>query len=175
MIIDFVLATRRQVVKLLVLLRWSRDNTRVVQRCMNLIAFLQRQNFQLERAVDSLKSVQDALLSARIRNYDLLTAVDVLSAGQYVRLPRNFNVIVPLNQQAEAWLTIYAVLQDVFLPPPKLKVAEVLNLLVELESVMRYRLQLHEHLPSQLLTRPYQIRRLNTVRPANHLIVGAGR
>lgn len=98
MIIEYVVATRRQVIKLLVLLRWSRDNTKDVERSMNLISFLQRQNFQLERAVDGLKAVRDLLLNARVRNYDILTAVDVLSKGDYLRLPPIFKVILILTR-----------------------------------------------------------------------------
>ena len=98
MIIEYVVATRRQVIKLLVLLRWSRDNTKDVERSMNLISFLQRQNFQLERTVDGLKAVRDLLLNARVRNYDILTAVDVLSKGDYLRLPPIFKVILILTR-----------------------------------------------------------------------------
>lgn len=96
-IIAYVVSNRRQIIKLLVLLRWSRDSTQEVERCMNLVAFLQRQNFQLERAVESLKATRESLLTARVRNYDLVTAVDVFSAGTYTRLPNMFKVSTPLE------------------------------------------------------------------------------
>jgi hypothetical protein len=64
-IIEYVITTRRQIVKLLVLLRWAKENTQDTERSMNLIAFLQRQNFQLERAVQALKGVEGLLAGAR--------------------------------------------------------------------------------------------------------------
>ena len=64
-IIEYVISTRRQIVKLLVLLRWSKDNAKETERCINLIAFLQRQNYQLERAVNDLKGVREVLNGAR--------------------------------------------------------------------------------------------------------------
>lgn len=57
--------TRRQIIKLLVLLRWAKDNTQDTERSINLIAFLQRQNYQLERAVQALRGVEDLLAGAR--------------------------------------------------------------------------------------------------------------
>ena len=45
-----------------------------------------------------------------------------------------------------------------FIPPPKLTASGVLSLLRDLESIIRYRLQLHELVPIQLSHKGYQIR-----------------
>lgn len=45
------------------------------------------------------------------------------------------------------------------MPPPTLTSADVVALLHELESVIRYRLQLHESIPLQMLKRSYRIRK----------------
>lgn len=60
-----MISTRRQIIKLLVLLRWAKDNNQDTEKAINLIAFLQRQNYQLERAVDALKGVETLLAGAR--------------------------------------------------------------------------------------------------------------
>lgn len=64
-IIEYVVSTRRQTVKLLVLLRWAKENTQETEQAINIIAFLQRQNYQLERTVETLKGVKDLLTGAR--------------------------------------------------------------------------------------------------------------
>lgn len=183
-IIEYVITTRRQIVKLLVLLRWAKENTHDTERSINLIAFLQRQNYQLERAVQALQGVEGLLSGARsvtlphrmqprhaelkterycrVRNYDLITAVEVLTTGTYSQLPTFFRVcILRRFPSASSTMLMPGLLsppQDSFIPPPKLTNEAVIALLHDLETVIRLRLQLHEHIPVQLLRRPYQIR-----------------
>lgn len=90
-IVDYVLQTRRQILKLLVLVRWSAEADNVA-KCMvrtpislsrglgvatwigtvlssrtsqNIIGFLARQNFEFDRAVESLTEVKTMLAGAR--------------------------------------------------------------------------------------------------------------
>lgn len=50
------------------------------------------QNRQFEDVTNSLKLSKDSLDSARLRNHDLLTSLDVLSTGSYRRLPTSIKV-----------------------------------------------------------------------------------
>lgn len=100
-----------------------------------------------------------AFSHCRVRNYDLITAVEVLTTGTYSQLPSLFKVCRTWSLLQCGLLTIQVV-QDSFIPPPKLTNDAVVALLQDLESVIRLRLQLHEHIPVQLLRRPYRIRKL---------------
>ncbi|KAI0068848.1 MED14-domain-containing protein [Artomyces pyxidatus] len=72
---DFVVAWKKQIVKLYAVAKWSRDAD-IVQKCMNITAFLMNQNRQFEDVIHGL-----------LRNHDLLTSLDVLTTGSYRRLP----------------------------------------------------------------------------------------
>ncbi|KAJ2583252.1 mediator complex subunit, partial [Coemansia sp. RSA 1836] len=61
---------------------------RQIQKCQNAIAYLDAQNRFFEGSVDSLYAAFLALAGVRVRNYDVGTAVDVLTTGSYRRLPR---------------------------------------------------------------------------------------
>ena len=50
------------------------------------------QNRQFEDVINSLKVSKDSLDSARLRNHDLLTSLDVLTTGSYRRLPSSIKV-----------------------------------------------------------------------------------
>ncbi|KAF8256603.1 mediator complex subunit MED14-domain-containing protein [Lactarius quietus] len=83
---DFVVAWKKQVVKLYAVTKWSRDAD-IVQKCMNITAFLMNQNRQFDDVIHALTSSRDSLDGARLRNHDLLTSLDVLTTGSYRRLP----------------------------------------------------------------------------------------
>jgi len=83
---DWVVQTKRQVVKLYAVVKWARD-AEVVQKAMNVTAFLMDQNRQFEDAIHGLKYAKESLDPARLRNHDLLTSLDVLTTGSYRRLP----------------------------------------------------------------------------------------
>ncbi|GAA5876087.1 hypothetical protein JCM3774_004500 [Rhodotorula dairenensis] len=85
-IVDHVLNSRRQLVKLLVLARWSKEAHRL-HTAINIVGFLAIQNHQVDRAVESLAETHALLARARVRNYDLDTAIRVLSTGSAGSLP----------------------------------------------------------------------------------------
>ncbi|KAL8292356.1 hypothetical protein RQP46_001822 [Phenoliferia psychrophenolica] len=128
-IVDYVLQTRRQILKLLVLVRWSSEADNVA-KCMNIIGFLARQNFEFDHTVDSLTEVKTMLAGARVRNYDLPTAITVLTTGTYTGLP--------------------SILADSFAQPTTLPDEVVLRTLQELDDVLRWRLSCVEVVPRQM-------------------------
>ena len=88
-----------------------RGQPRNLPRGQNVTAFLMDQNHQFEQAINGLRFAKDGLDSARLRNHDILTSLDVLSTGTYRRLPsaikvcrRGFGSILLLNRDDRNWL-----------------------------------------------------------------------
>ncbi|KAG8219149.1 mediator complex subunit MED14-domain-containing protein [Butyriboletus roseoflavus] len=63
-IADWVVKTKKQVVKLYAVTKWARDAD-TVQKCMNITAFLMNQNQQLESVIHGLTYARESLDSAR--------------------------------------------------------------------------------------------------------------
>ncbi|KAJ2740199.1 mediator complex subunit, partial [Coemansia sp. BCRC 34301] len=72
--------------KLLVLVRWAK-NARRIQKCQNVIAYLDSQNRYFEYSVDNIYATFLSMPNVRMRNYDVGNAVDILTTGSYQRLP----------------------------------------------------------------------------------------
>ncbi|KAM0747999.1 MED14-domain-containing protein [Meredithblackwellia eburnea MCA 4105] len=136
-IVDYVLQTRRQLIKLLVLVRWSREADNVA-KCMNIIGFLSHQNYILDQAVSQLQDIKSQLASARIRNYDLPTSLTLLSTGNYSSLPTS--------------------LTTAFSTPRQLPDHVVLETLEELDQVIRWRLAARECVPRAIRRAGWSIR-----------------
>ncbi|KAI0292502.1 mediator complex subunit MED14-domain-containing protein [Multifurca ochricompacta] len=121
---DFVVAWKKQVVKLYAVTKWSRDAD-IVQKCMNITAFLMDQNRQFDDVIHGLTYARDSLDGARLRNHDLLTSLDVLTTGSYRRLPtmikktiippsrltdtevsKSFPTLKPSRADGRAWFTV---------------------------------------------------------------------
>ncbi|GAA6064293.1 hypothetical protein JCM10212_000727 [Sporobolomyces blumeae] len=119
--VDYVLHARRQVLKVLVLVRWAHE-ARDVHRAMNVVAFLATTNLEVDRAVANLAETVQGLSGARVRNYDLETAIDVLGAGTYTALP--------------------SAIRDAFAELEPLSDDVVLETMRECEQVMRWRLRM---------------------------------
>ncbi|KII92020.1 hypothetical protein PLICRDRAFT_103790 [Plicaturopsis crispa FD-325 SS-3] len=126
---DWVVKTKKQVVKLYAVAKWARD-AGTVQKCMNITAFLMNQNQQFENAMMGLNAVKDGLDPARLRNHDLLTSLDVLTTGSYRRLPSGIKKLI--------------------VPATPLTDAEVVKTLRDMEDVMRYRLRMDEIVPVEM-------------------------
>ncbi|KAG8218037.1 mediator complex subunit MED14-domain-containing protein, partial [Butyriboletus roseoflavus] len=100
-IADWVVKTKKQVVKLYAVTKWARDAD-TVQKCMNITAFLMNQNQQLESVIHGLTYARESLDSARLRNHDLLTSLDVLTSGTYKRLPSGIKKsIIPIPPMSD--------------------------------------------------------------------------
>ncbi|BGP32759.1 mediator complex subunit [Rhodotorula toruloides] len=137
-IVDYVLQTRRQVVKLLVLARWSTEAERI-QRAMNIVGFLSMQNHTLESTITSLTETRTMLSGARVRNYDLSTALAVLSTGTYTGLPASMRE--GFEEGAE-----------------KMGDEEVIDTLREVDEVIRWRLVTgKEYVPEEMRRRIWRV------------------
>ncbi|TCD64872.1 mediator complex subunit [Steccherinum ochraceum] len=126
---EWVVKTKKQVVKLYAVVRWSRDAD-VVQKAMNMTAFLMDQNQQFVDAMNGLLYAKESLDPARLRNHDLLTSLDVLTTGSYLRLPTAIKKLV--------------------IPQVLLTDAEVAQTLTDMEDVIRYRLRMSEVVPLEM-------------------------
>lgn len=58
----------------------------------NIMAFLSNQNKVFQDTVDYLHKIHTELPAARVRNYDIPTAVDILTSGTYLRMPSKMKV-----------------------------------------------------------------------------------
>ncbi|KAN0107393.1 Mediator complex subunit MED14 domain containing protein [Russula decolorans] len=126
---DFVVAWKKQVVKLYAVTKWSRDAD-IVQKCMNITAFLMNQNRQFEDVIRGLIDARDSLDGARLRNHDLLTSLDVLTTGSYRRLP--------------------TMIKKSVISPPRLTDHQVSKILSDLEIFTRFRLWMVEIVPIEM-------------------------
>ncbi|TFY81803.1 hypothetical protein EWM64_g2210 [Hericium alpestre] len=128
-IADFVVSWKKQIVKMYAVAKWSRDAD-IVQKCMNITAFLMNQNGQFEDVIHGLKYAKDSLDPARLRNHDLLTSLDVLTTGSYRRLPTGIKKLI--------------------IPPTPLTDDEVAKTLFDIEALIRYRLRMNEPIPIEM-------------------------
>ncbi|KAJ6497836.1 mediator complex subunit MED14-domain-containing protein [Mycena sanguinolenta] len=126
---DWVVKTKKQVVKLYAVVKWSRDAD-TVQKCMNITAFLMNQNQQFEDSIRGLNYAKESLDPARLRNHDLLTSLDVLTTGSYHGLPTGIKKMV--------------------IPPTPLTDTEVIKTMKDMEYVIRYRIRMHEIIPVEM-------------------------
>ncbi|KAJ3526719.1 hypothetical protein NMY22_g10058 [Coprinellus aureogranulatus] len=126
---DWVVKTKKQVVKLYAVAKWSRD-AETVQKCMNITAFLMNQNFQFDAVTQALIAGKQNLDQARLRNHDLLTSLDVLTTGSYLRLP--------------------TCIKKRMTPQSPLTDEEVTKTLKDMEDVILYRLRMSEVIPVEM-------------------------
>ncbi|KAK9768170.1 mediator complex subunit [Basidiobolus ranarum] len=128
-ILEYSLNTRQQFIKLLVLVKWA-VNADKVQQCQNIIGFLQKQNEAFSRTVDALYGIYTTMSQARVRNYDILTAIDVLTTGTYQRLP--------------------TIIRSHYIPLDPLQDNDVAGTLSRLNDLIRVRMICKETLPSPM-------------------------
>jgi mediator of RNA polymerase II transcription subunit 14 len=126
---DWVVKTKKQIVKLYAIAKWARDAD-TVQKCMNITAFLMDQNRQFEDAIQGLTYARDSLDPARLRNHDLLTSLDVLTSGTYKRLPTRIKKSI--------------------IPPTPLTDAEAIKTLLGIQDAIQFRLRLNEVIPVEM-------------------------
>ena len=120
---------RKQFIKLLVLVKWSRD-VNDLQRARNIISLLVEQQWQHEDVFAGLTDVRKILPNARMRNADLPTAIDVLRTGTYRRLP--------------------ASIKDNVVPPKPFSDQEALDIVTKLQDALRLRMACREIIPTPM-------------------------
>ncbi|EPY54125.1 mediator complex subunit Pmc1 [Schizosaccharomyces cryophilus OY26] len=128
-ILDWLLRSRTYTIRLLILARWVHFSP-LVHRCIDVVAFLQGQKFCYQNLVHVLQTIRFQMSFARLRNADLLTALDLLSTGTNVRLlnaPSSRTYVLPRNE---------------------ISTKQVLQALRTINMILRIRLDLHEVIPS---------------------------
>ena len=78
-IADWVVKTKKQVVKLYAVMRWARD-AEDVQKAMNITAFLMDQNQQFEESIQNITFTKESLAPARLV-YVFYTFYRIVSTG----------------------------------------------------------------------------------------------
>ncbi|KAJ2784546.1 mediator complex subunit [Coemansia interrupta] len=119
--------------KLLVLVRWAK-NAPQIQKCQNVIAYLDSQNRFFEHSVDYIYATHLIMPNVRMRNYDVRNAVDILTTGTYQRLPSAIKRAVP---------------------PPKLTKRQIRETLNAVDGIIRGRILRGEPIPQAM--RQYRI------------------
>ncbi|OAJ37464.1 hypothetical protein BDEG_21480 [Batrachochytrium dendrobatidis JEL423] len=87
-LLNFCFAKRKLFTKLLVLLRAS-SKSKDIMTCQRVHAFIDHQDGAFSRTADDLFAIHSQMRVAKIANYDIQTAVDVLTTGTYQRLPKS--------------------------------------------------------------------------------------
>lgn len=128
-IFNTALDLRRQLIKLYVLTKWAKG-AKHLQHITNVLGLTHEQSFQTVDARDHIKETRGLLPNARGRNHDIVTAIDVLSAGEPQRLPKSI--------ATEA------------IPPEPLSDSEVRTIVNELNTALHKRLTSYEVLPLAL-------------------------
>ncbi|KAF9096039.1 mediator complex subunit [Mortierella sp. AD031] len=125
-LLKYTLSKREQFIKLLVLTKWGK-NAKKFQQCQNIVGFLQHENELFTRAVGGLFETYKMFGRARVRNFDIPTAIDVLTTGTYQRLPSR--------------------IKQTYVEDDKPTRAEVAATLEKLDDVIRMRLLCDELVP----------------------------
>ncbi|KAI9359223.1 mediator complex subunit MED14-domain-containing protein [Zopfochytrium polystomum] len=125
-ILKYSTRTRQQFIKLLVLVRWSK-NAESIQKLQDIIAFLDHQDNCFRDAADFLAIIHEETKRARDPNFDIPTAVDILTTGKYERLP--------------------TVIKKSIIPPAPLTQPEIKETIKKTEEIMRMRVLVDEVIP----------------------------
>jgi hypothetical protein len=121
----------------------------------NIIGFLSSQNHLLTSTVDSLTATHASLAGARVRNYDLHTALSVLTTGRYDALP--------------------SVIRESFAEGEKLGDEEVRGTMREVNEVLRWRLVMGlERVPRGMRGVPWRIGEALSPLPFFRAMLNAG-
>ncbi|KAK0541215.1 mediator complex subunit [Tilletia horrida] len=128
-IFNTAVTVQRQLAKLVALALWSRLSGDL-QKARDTVGLLCEQFAQAEDAVRELTGIRTMLPQSRLRNFDLMSAADVLRTGAYTRLP----TIIKTSAVREK----------------PMDDAAVDELVEELEDAIRLRLACHDVLPLQM-------------------------
>ncbi|XP_038050987.1 mediator of RNA polymerase II transcription subunit 14-like [Patiria miniata] len=128
-IVKFARSTRQSFVRLLALVKWASSAAKV-DKCAAISAFLDQQSLLFVDTADMLSHMaRENLVHARLPNFSLPVAVDVLTTGQYRRMP--------------------TCIKEKIVPPDPISQSEKANVLQRLNQIIQHRL-VTSKLPSQL-------------------------
>ncbi|KAG9078865.1 mediator complex subunit, partial [Ceratobasidium sp. UAMH 11750] len=128
-IFQYALTTRKGFVKMYVATKWA-DNAKAVQTCLDIMQYCNRAGEQLQLASTHLATIAGALGSLRLRNADLLTALDVLGTGTYRRLP--------------------TMTMELYAPQKPMTRDDVVKIMRDTDSAIRLRLRTREVVPLEM-------------------------
>ncbi|KAI9792742.1 MAG: mediator complex subunit [Piccolia ochrophora] len=127
-LMKFVQDRRAQFIKVLVLAQWSRQSSEI-SRVIDLKVWLDRQRTYYDEAWYWMGDLKRTLGPAKMPNPDIHTALEVLSTGKASRMP------------------------DLgYVPPEPLTPQEMLRTLRNINTLLTFRLNLHETLPPMFRT-----------------------
>ncbi|KAH6569747.1 hypothetical protein BASA60_007403 [Batrachochytrium salamandrivorans] len=125
-LLHYCFAKRKLFTKLLVLLR-ANSKAKDILTCQKVHAFIDNQDNAFARAADDLFAIHNQMRAAKIANFDIQTAVDVLTTGAYQRLSKS--------------------LMPQLVPDAPLTSAEIDTTIERLGDLIRMRLMFEEVIP----------------------------
>eukprot|EP00029_Vermamoeba_vermiformis_P007089 TRINITY_DN2963_c0_g1_i1.p1 TRINITY_DN2963_c0_g1~~TRINITY_DN2963_c0_g1_i1.p1 ORF type:complete len:1244 (+),score=324.46 TRINITY_DN2963_c0_g1_i1:85-3816(+) len=94
-LIKYFKKTRIQFIRLLVLVKWA-GQMPTIQKCWDLLTFLEQQATNFREAADQLFFLEhETLRDAKAPIYDVSSAIDVLTTGTFQRMPTSIQKMVP--------------------------------------------------------------------------------
>ena len=128
-IVQFASRTRQLFIRLLALVKWA-SSANKVDKCTEICNFLEQQSLLYIDTADTLaKMSRETLVNARLPNFSLPCAIDVLTLGTYPRLP--------------------TCIREKIVPPDAITPSEKRQTLQTLTKVIQYRL-VSSDLPPQM-------------------------
>lgn len=121
-LLDVIVKSRQEFVKLYVLIKWA-SVAKDVSQCIDVVAWLNGQQNCFANLVNVLFNMQRSLLGAKLKSPDIQTALEVLTYGRPIHKDRGFIAAEPLSSQT------------------------VLDTLREMDILLAIRLALSENLP----------------------------
>ncbi|KAK2711127.1 mediator of RNA polymerase II transcription subunit 14-like [Artemia franciscana] len=119
-IAEFASRTRQLFVRLLALVRWASSASKV-EKCSGIMNFLDRQSMIFVETADALfRMARETLVNARLPNFHIPAAVEILTTGTYGKLP--------------------ACIKDRIVPPEPITPSELKSTLKRLNQVIEHRL-----------------------------------
>lgn len=126
-LLDYLVRTRQEFVKLYVLMKWS-SSSQEVSKCIDAVSWLAGQSNCFSNVINVLFGIERTLGGAKLRNPDIETALEVLKSGKPVQPTHDF------------------------IPPKPLSTQVVVRTLQDLNVLLSIRLALTEKLPPRYRT-----------------------
>lgn len=129
-IVQFANRTRQLFVRLLALVKWATSATKV-DKCTIIMQFLDKQSMLFVETADMLaRMARETLVHARLPNFHLPCAVEILTTGSYMRLP--------------------TCIKERIVPPDPITPQEKKATLLRLNQIIQHRLVTSSDLPPQM-------------------------
>ncbi|OMJ19777.1 Mediator of RNA polymerase II transcription subunit 14 [Smittium culicis] len=128
--LEYTFQMRQAFVKLIAVTRWAKDSEEI-NKAQKIVALLQSQNEFFNKSVDGVFGSGVLLSQSRVKNYDVLGAIDIFKTGSYNFLPEEY-----LKR---------------FITTPPLTLVEKKVAISNIQDEIRYRLATGEPIPSNMM------------------------